>query len=200
MTFATTILKGYDAAFESLIGQVKAGCTERGALLARLRSWMVQHMWWQERELRSARKAAQMASERAAAAGEELERALRAMPRQHRNAGSTLAERRASAEFNIQLSVLESPAGSPNRGPGEAGVATGGAASGGLTEGMILAFFDELDEPGAAALLGRLLTQLANVPGSNLLNGAFVSCLSQLHTIDLCASLRDTMTSMASDA
>ena len=48
----------FDAALEAVIAQVGSQCAERGELLERVRAWLVQHIWWQESELRAAKQAA----------------------------------------------------------------------------------------------------------------------------------------------
>ena len=67
----------FDAALEALIGQVKAGCADRGALLNRVRTWMLQHVWWQESELRAARHAEERALERINELQDEIELMMR---------------------------------------------------------------------------------------------------------------------------
>ena len=56
-------VSAFDCAFEALVEQVRAGCNERGELLARIRDWQLRHIWWQELELRRARQEAHQAAE-----------------------------------------------------------------------------------------------------------------------------------------
>ena len=86
----------FDAAFEAVIGQVQAGCTDRGALLSRIRGWMLQHVWWQEAQLRSAKQAELAAAARVNELHEEIERMMR---EPNRRRGSTTG-RRGSEKSN----------------------------------------------------------------------------------------------------
>jgi hypothetical protein len=48
-------LPAYDAAFEAMAQRARTRCAEEGALLERVRIWLLRHSWWLEKEARDAR-------------------------------------------------------------------------------------------------------------------------------------------------
>jgi len=199
----------FDAAFESIIEQVQSHCTERGELLARIREWLLQHVWWVESQLRTAQQQAHRASEQRETAVTELE-SLR----------DALGD---DADGHKRASMLASPGGGRRRSSSMrrtvaavkldgigVGLSSASGASGDddlqrvlgvekdkshITDDAVLAHFGELSSSDCSSLLDHLVAQVGAQWDSSLLTRMLASCLAHLpadELTDLCAQLYST--------
>ena len=192
----------FDATFERLISQVRGQCSERAQLMSRVRTWLLQHVWWQESELRAAKQAVVQAAEREEATKDELERLLSKSFGGRR--GSHMFGRRGSSDLGGPaprtsiLHGLHSAGSGSAKSPrlsvlGAAAAAdNGGAEDVEIDDDMVLSHMDELLEPEAAALIDRMMDKLASNPDSRLLHGVLISSLSQVQIDQLPEALKTT--------
>lgn len=186
-------MAAYDAALEGVIEQVGAACIDRGHLLGRIRQWLLQHVWWQEGEVRRARQEAHLAAERAEALEQELEELRQQLSR--------APNPRTSMAPNPRTSISRPNDAPPRRLSYEARAsrersvaAAAAAADPGeiVSHESVLSYVDGLPGNDVAQLLDRLVDQLANNtdPSEGLLTSIVVTALSQLPTTEIADAMR----------
>ena len=175
------LLSVFDGALDALVQQVGAHCAERGALLNRVRTWLLRHIWWLERQWEQSREEIRGETQRA---NEMEERARLAEARMAaaapgggggggargaswRRAPMFLShERRSNSSLNA--SAVESQRGSKNAGRaaskavGRPGSKAGGQAQA-LSHPELLQHFGDMERNEAVEALCGVVEDLTDL-------------------------------------
>ena len=192
----------FDAAFESIIEQVQSHCTERGELLARVREWLLQHVWWLESQLRTAQQQAHRASEQRETAVTELESLRVALGDDadgHKRASMGPGGGRKRSSSMRRTVAAAKPDGIGIGLPSASGAAGDDDLQrvlgverdkGHLTDDAVLAHFGELSSSDCSSLLDDLVTQVGAQWDSSVLTRMVASCLAHLPADELTDLMR----------